>query len=521
MRKATHINKQVPYLVIYVENLERSRDFYSGQLGLRVRDFPVSSTMGEHALALSVQGTTIILMSKKAGELYFGSTPGAVMPDPGHCFPAWQVPDLHAFHQHAVAGGVECLQQPKEDVFGRVAYYRDPDGLLFSVVQPKATEDTHGYVLSGGGALGAFELGILQALVKNETPAPAVITGTSVGGFNAAVLVCEMGGGKSFEDAVDGLSGIWIKDIAGGYHDNGVFRFRGDMARLAAPAVSTRQALEEMAQDAGFFTRDAFRKMMHVALTRGSLGKRLAEIVDVSTLLSTEPLRDLVKKRIDFSRLEKSPTALNLATTEWTTGKLRLFTHTPHHGRRRPTVRADEELITEANFRDAVLASTAIPGVFPTVAIQCQTAHGSLEKRQFADGGLVMNSPLNPAIESGAKTLHLLCVNPEVDELPMGEIDNTLETMTRALVAAVAGFTNNDLDQVRLVNRIAGIVRRKHSDEFYRAVTVHRYHPKIGNLGGLTGLLDFSPRHVEALMEDGIMIATHHDCEESRCILAS
>jgi hypothetical protein len=130
-----------------------------------------------------------------------------------------------------------------------------------------------------------------------------------------------------------------------------------------------------------------------------------------------------------------------------------------------------------------------------------------------------MNSPLNPAIESGARTLHLICVNPEVDDLPFCGMDNTIETLTRALVAAVAGFMNNDMEQVKLVNRIAGIVRRKHSDEFYQAVTVHRYHPKIGNLGGLTGLLDFSPHHIEALIDDGVACASTHDCEASRCII--
>ena len=46
MKPSTHVQKQVPYLVIYVEDLERARDFYSVRLGLRVRDFPVSSTMG-------------------------------------------------------------------------------------------------------------------------------------------------------------------------------------------------------------------------------------------------------------------------------------------------------------------------------------------------------------------------------------------------------------------------------------------------------------------------------------------
>ena len=185
-------------------------------------------------------------MSRKAGDIYFGDALGPAAPDPGHCFPSWQVPNLSLFHRDAVAGGVECLQAPKEDVFGWVAYYRDPDGLLFSVVQPKPTANSHGIVLSGGGALGSFELGVLQVLARKGLPPPSVITGTSVGGFNAAVIACELGDGKSVAEAVDTISQIWLKNIAGGYHDNGVFRFRYDMKRPFAPSVSTGKAIGEM-----------------------------------------------------------------------------------------------------------------------------------------------------------------------------------------------------------------------------------------------------------------------------------
>ena len=47
------------------------------------------------------------------------------------------------------------------------------------------------------------------------------------------------------------------------------------------------------------------------------------------------------------------------------------------------------------------------------------------------------------------------------------------------------------------------------------------YHPHIGNLGGLVGILDFSPAHIEALIGDGMELAAKHDCEEARCILGS
>jgi len=48
-------------------------------------------------------------------------------------------------------------------------------------------------ILSGGGATGAFEVGVLKALIKGMSPATGnqplsfdIVTGTSVGAFNAA-----------------------------------------------------------------------------------------------------------------------------------------------------------------------------------------------------------------------------------------------------------------------------------------------------------------------------------------------
>jgi len=51
----------------------------------------------------------------------------------GHCHLGLTVPDLNAFHAEMVANGVKCIQPPKDESFGRLAVYADPDGLPFSV----------------------------------------------------------------------------------------------------------------------------------------------------------------------------------------------------------------------------------------------------------------------------------------------------------------------------------------------------------------------------------------------------
>jgi len=77
----------------------------------------------------------------------------------------------------------------------------------------------HAVALSGGGAFGAFEVGVLRALAEGKCPAtrgpldPDAYTGTSVGAFNAAVMAARGG------DALAGcarLEDLWMNRIAGG-----------------------------------------------------------------------------------------------------------------------------------------------------------------------------------------------------------------------------------------------------------------------------------------------------------------
>ena len=76
-------------------------------------------------------------------------------------------------------------------------------------------------VLSGGGAYGAYEVGVMKALLGGEMKGagyrpiePSVYTGTSVGSFNAAVMVSQpdVAGIR----AVERLEEIWLDEVAEG-----------------------------------------------------------------------------------------------------------------------------------------------------------------------------------------------------------------------------------------------------------------------------------------------------------------
>src|ERR1044071_8658711 len=97
-------------------------------------------------------------------------------------------------------------------------------------------------VLSGGGAYGAYEVGVMRALCNGDAAFngyraldPRIFTGTSVGAFNAAAMA--MCGPEHSADAVDQLTRFWLEDVADNDRNcgNGVFRFRGNPLRLLDP----------------------------------------------------------------------------------------------------------------------------------------------------------------------------------------------------------------------------------------------------------------------------------------------
>ncbi|MGB8033193.1 MAG: patatin-like phospholipase family protein, partial [Nitrososphaeraceae archaeon] len=87
-------------------------------------------------------------------------------------------------------------------------------------------ETQRALVLQGGGALGAYEVGVLKVLCdkliegkgngKKEGPLFDIIAGTSIGAMNAAVLVSNIvNRNKTWEEAVQELENFWTDDKIG------------------------------------------------------------------------------------------------------------------------------------------------------------------------------------------------------------------------------------------------------------------------------------------------------------------
>jgi predicted acylesterase/phospholipase RssA len=416
-------------------------------------------------------------------------------------------------------------------------------------------------VLSGGGANGAYEAGCLKAIFGGESPATDktpieadIFTGTSVGSFNAGFLVSRTAGGESCLQAAEELEKTWLERIAEHPEgcNNGAFRIRADLLDYLDPRCFAKAPLkpfQELAEDSMFFAQETAKRSLAFVTGKGSVARRAVELFDLASALSTTPLHDLVEDTIDLGAvLAPQAKVLNVIATNWDLGQVVVFTNKtePAYTGDRYTLRQ----LTEANGHKAVLASTAIPGVFPPVRIAFD---GDADSFYFVDGGVLMNTPLSPAIQVGAREIHVVYFEPRLDRLADDFLPNTLDTMNRFVHVAVANLVREDIEEVRKVNEQAAVAERiepiveqlkkdpileqqrsKKSQDLQAAVeraegfidklanrrqlTVHNHYPSKP-LGGVLGLLNFKRHRMLELVELGFNDTVRHDCERNRCVL--
>ena len=371
-------------------------------------------------------------------------------------------------------------------------------------------------MLSGGGANGAYEIGVLKALVRGGSPAtgllpldPGVVAATSIGAFNAAVLLSNLS--DSWSDAIDALEQVWMQRISVGERAsrNGVFRLRANPMSWIDVGLLRSNPLKparDLAEDALFLARDWSARALEFTTSSGTLERRAADLMDLSTFVTPAPSAELVRDTVSLPRVRASRVDLRVAATRWSTGTLRVFSN------------AD---FTDAAGADIVLASSAIPGIFPPVVIG---------QEPFVDGGVVLNTPLKPAIDGGAETLHVVYLDPDPAAIPLKRVGSTIDTVGRMSTISFAAAMKRDLEIASRINRAIFTARDASRGEpirameplhrggrDYRPIEIHLYHP-ASDWGGALGMLDFRRERVASLIERGYADALHHDCAKAGCV---
>jgi predicted acylesterase/phospholipase RssA len=389
-----------------------------------------------------------------------------------------------------------------------------------------ADSRTDALILSGGGAKGAYEIGVMKALFEGASPATGfrpleveVYTGTSVGAYNASYMVSR--NAVTSLEALLELERIWRQRVANTLTScgNGVYRLRsaplqlGDFGCLLHPF----QEATELTSDALFWARYALTRGADFLTSDAPLRTRVLDSFDFSALIDPGPLYELVEETVDLAGLRVSSRALTLIATNWTYGTVAHFNRL--------------EVAGPVGVQ-AILGSAAIPGLFPPVPIG-----GAL----FVDGGVLMNTPLDPAIRNGADVLHVIYLDPHVCDIPFPRYPNTLDTIYRFWAVEQSDAFREDIhtvakinDELEYLDRLSPgaatralashllpfsrVLQRQSEGRDSRPLTVHSYRPRT-DFGGAEGLIDFREDRIDFMIKSGYADAVQHDCRAAGCVL--
>ncbi|HUL08017.1 MAG TPA: patatin-like phospholipase family protein [Candidatus Acidoferrum sp.] len=206
-------------------------------------------------------------------------------------------------------------------------------------------------VLQGGGALGAYQAGVYQALHEAGIE-PDWVSGVSIGAINAAIIA-----GNPPHGRLEKLRTFWERIT-----DRRVWLFTpdGDIYRKARNATSSLLAI--MQGQPGFFEP----RFPGPWLTPG--GAR-----DATSYYDSGPLRETLLELVDFSLLNGAATRFAVGAVNVLTGNFIYFDN------------GGEEIEPEH-----IMASGALPPALPMVKIGTD---------YYWDGGIVSNTPLQHLLE--------------------------------------------------------------------------------------------------------------------------
>lgn len=276
-------------------------------------------------------------------------------------------------------------------------------------------------VLSGGGARGAYQVGVLQGiseiLKKEKIPPPfRILSGTSAGAINTAKLASTT---KDFHSAVAELVQLWAK-------------------------IKTDQV----------FKTDI------MSLNTLGLGALMGKKKTFNSLLDTSPLKKLIEKNCDFSNVQPNLEkglfdSVIITANNYSRNSAVSFIQTA--SRVNETMLKWKEIRRKAVHTqlksEHILASSAIPMLFPPIQINGEP---------YGDGCVRNTTPCSPSIRMGANKLLVIGVrtansaggaplkenSKEIHEASMVRILNTL------LNAVMLDSVEQDVHRIQRLNAL-------------------------------------------------------------------
>lgn len=274
-------------------------------------------------------------------------------------------------------------------------------------------------VLPGGGARGAFQVGVLCAIAEMvphgcQNPFP-VISGTSAGAINSVVLASRA---RRFRVAVAELENVW-----GHFHCEQVYK---------------TDSLTMMKSSLHWFA----------AIVLGGMF-----VGTPKSLLDNSPLRSLLSRNIRFPRIQSAIDDGYLhavAITAAGYGSARSASFYQAAQGVPPWARTRRSGIRQPLNLDHLMASIAVPMIFPPVSIGGE---------YFGDGAMRQATPLSPAIHLGADRILVIGVRDEA-ALPAPDEANPQSLPSFAQIAGYMLDTlfmdglYSDLERMTRINQL-------------------------------------------------------------------
>lgn len=258
--------------------------------------------------------------------------------------------------------------------------------------------------LEGGGARGAFQVGVLINLYKRGLE-PVIITGTSVGALNAA----KMAEGRGITGVAQ-LKELWraIQGDVSIYEDNPLVDKLGDHT------LDRWLGWLPFAASWTFFAGQPWLGAATFPGLDSSLGEIQTDVDGIESFKVQDPLISLVEEQIDPQRVANSGIKLRMASVTRDSGQVRYFTELGdvesveglrvREGRQDGVAVNREPELIAPNLADGVIASSAIPMIFKPWLI-----HGG---EYYWDGAVRENVPIRKALELGATDLIVVLTGP-------------------------------------------------------------------------------------------------------------
>lgn len=287
---------------------------------------------------------------------------------------------------------------------------------------------SRGLVLTGGGARAAYQVGVLKGIasilprtVYNPFP---IICGTSAGAINALSIAGRAG---PFRLRTRKLETIWHSLRA------------SDVYRTDALGVAT----------------NAFHMAASLLHSGYGIGRPIS-------LLDNTPLRELLDNYVKFDYLDTAISngeleAIAISAMSYASGQSVTFFQGEKniHPWNRARRRGEKTDLTI----DHLMASTAIPSLFPAV---------KLEGGYFGDGAVRQLKPISPALHMGARQLFIIGVSDNAthtDSAPSSEHSPSIaQIMGHMFNSAFIDAVESDLETLRTINRLAAVIPQSLKD---------------------------------------------------------